>query len=55
MTAGGLERRGVRHVDDDRRALEDLREPLAGECVDACVRRCRHGLMAMFSQFGHEL
>src|SRR6187455_1914638 len=51
----GFERRGVRHVDDDRRALEDLREPLTGECVDARVRRCRHGLMGMFSQFGHEL
>ena len=50
-----LERRGVRDVDDDRRALEGFSQALAGEGVDARVRRCRHGLMAVFPQSGHEL
>jgi hypothetical protein len=32
-----LERRRVRNVDDDRRALKGFREPLAGESVDAGI------------------
>jgi hypothetical protein len=50
-----LERRGVRDVDDDRRALKGFGHTLAGEGVDARVWRCRHGLMAVFPQLGHEL
>ena len=54
MTAELLERRGVRRVDDDRRALKDLSQGLAGEGVDARVWRCRHRLMAVFPEIGHE-
>src|SRR5215475_12828800 len=50
-----LERRRVRHVDDDRRTLEGLGQSFAGERVDAGVWRRRHDLVAMAFQYGHEL
>src|SRR5262245_42209958 len=50
-----LERRRVRDVDEDRRALKSLRQTLACEGVDACVGRSRHHLVAMFPQGRHEL
>jgi hypothetical protein len=39
--AGVLERGGVRHVDDDRCALEDVVQSVAAERVDALQRRRR--------------
>src|SRR5205807_3120489 len=50
-----FERRGVRHVDDDVGTVEGGGHALAGERVDARVRRCRHGLMALFSKVCDDL
>ena len=45
-----LERRRVRHVDDDLGAGERLGQPLAGDGVDARVGRCRQDLMALLAK-----
>jgi hypothetical protein len=50
-----LEGRGVRHVHDHVRALEDLREALPGEGVDARAGRGRHGLVAAVLEQVHHL
>src|SRR6185295_2905329 len=50
-----FERRRVRDVDDDRRALKNFSQSLAREGVDARVWRCWHRFMAVCTQFGHEL
>src|ERR1700704_532468 len=50
-----FERGRVRHVDDDVGTVEGGGHALAGERVDARVRRCRHGLMALFSKVCDDL
>src|SRR5262245_38172675 len=51
---GVREGRRVRHVHDDVRARERLGQPLAGQGVDARRGCRRHGLMAEFTEDGHE-
>jgi hypothetical protein len=51
-----LERRGVRHVDHHRRADEGLRQPFAGDRVDAArLAGGRLHLVAVVAELGHEL
>ena len=52
---GVLERGRVGHVDDDVRPGEDLGQALAGEGVDARVRRRRQGLMSLLTETGDGL
>src|SRR5262245_56983206 len=49
-----LERWGVRDVDDDRRALKDLSQSLAGQRVDTRVWRSRDSFVALFVEHLHE-
>src|SRR5437016_1786441 len=50
-----LERRGVRDVDDDGGAVEDLGQSLARERVDAGVRCGRYRFVAVLAKLGDEL
>src|SRR5262249_10089085 len=50
-----LERWGVRHVDNDCRALEGLGETLTGEGVDAGVQGRGHGFVTVVAQVLDEL
>src|SRR5262245_57664179 len=50
-----LERRRVRHVDDDLSACKRLGQSLTSEDVDARRGGRRHYLMAMLTKFVHEL